>query len=167
MIGPIHSTYTHHVSFYCRDATWRHKYYRHRANIRNFHPEFLVTADSWPYFLYKKERYDSNKPTKGLFKNKLLVWVGFDILLMMVWLIVLQAFKYIFTSPGSANSGDTVEDSDTDTEPPPKRQRGTSEKRTRSHVATLIGMKSVSPRAIAYAAVQVSIVRSMWARLYW
>ena len=43
----------------------------------------------------------------------------------------------------------------TSTEPPLKRQKGLSEKCTQAHVAALLGMKSVEPRAIAYTAVQV------------
>ncbi|KIM50306.1 hypothetical protein SCLCIDRAFT_34424 [Scleroderma citrinum Foug A] len=45
-------------------------------------------------------------------------------------------------------------------EPPPKRQRGSSEKHSRAHVATLIRMKSVSPRAIAYTVVQLRFALS-------
>ena len=83
-----------------------------------------------------------------------------------MYLIVLQAFRHIFTSPSSADSedggiDDTDQEDPTPTEPPPKRQRGSNEKRSRAHVAALIGMKSVSPRAIAYTAVQVSIARKM------
>ncbi|KIM54426.1 hypothetical protein SCLCIDRAFT_31116 [Scleroderma citrinum Foug A] len=120
----------------------------HRANIRNFHPEYLVTADCWPRFLYKNEKYDPSNPTKGLFENKMLI----------------QAFRHIFTSPSSANSVDVVDDTDqedqTPMEPPPKCQRDSSEKRSRAHVAALIGMKSVSPRAIAYTAVQLHFALS-------
>ena len=36
-----------------------------------------------------------------------------------------------------------------------KKNRGPSDRRTRAHMAARIGMKSVSPRAIAYIAVQV------------
>ena len=42
-----------------------------------------------------------------------------------------------------------------DHKPPLKHQKGSNEKHNRSHVAALLGMKSVSPRAIAYIAVQV------------
>jgi len=70
--------------------------------------------------------------------------------------MALQAFKYIFTSPSSAeftaddlNSGFLLAQ-------PKKRRR--SERRTRSNVASLLGMKTVAPRAIAYIAVQVSIL---------
>ena len=48
---------------------------RHRAYIRNYHPDYLVTTDCWPYFLYEKEVYDPEDSTKGLFKNILLIRV--------------------------------------------------------------------------------------------
>lgn len=42
-----------------------------------------------------------------------------------------------------------------DEEPSYKRLRTQGERRTRSDVAALLGMRSVQPRAIAYSAVQV------------
>ncbi|KAI6164767.1 hypothetical protein EDD17DRAFT_1506196 [Pisolithus thermaeus] len=115
-----------------------------RAHICNFHPDYLVTANSWPHFLYKDEIYDPKDPVKGLFKNKLLV----------------QAFKHIFTSPSSADVDSVADDTDDEiqastSEPPLKRRKGPTDKRTRSNVVSLIGMKSITPRAIAYTAVQV------------
>ena len=47
----------------------------HRAAILDSHPDFLVTSDSWPAFLYEGERFDSKDPRKGLFKNLLLLKV--------------------------------------------------------------------------------------------
>lgn len=70
-IGPIPSKFTLvNVAL----AHWCHNC-RHRAYIRNQHPDYLVTTDCWPYFLYEDEHYDSDDPTKGLFKNILLVTV--------------------------------------------------------------------------------------------
>lgn len=75
-----------------------------------------------------------------------------------------QAFKQIFTSPSSVSpdefGSDDEDDSDIDeSESPCKRQRlmdaANGRGRTRSHVAALLGMKAVQPRAIAYIAVQV------------
>ncbi|KIJ15371.1 hypothetical protein PAXINDRAFT_77571, partial [Paxillus involutus ATCC 200175] len=63
-------------------------------NTRNFHPDHLVTADSWPTFLYKNEQYNPENPSKGIFKNTLLV----------------KTFWHIFTSPGSADSDHTIDD---------------------------------------------------------
>ncbi|KAF8445724.1 hypothetical protein L210DRAFT_3610352 [Boletus edulis BED1] len=67
------------VDYNWNDAT-------HRAAILDSHPDFLVTSDSWPAFLYEGETYDPKDPRKGLFKN----------------LLLLKAFKHIFTSPSSA-----------------------------------------------------------------
>lgn len=47
----------------------------HRAAICDYDPRFLVTAYSWPTFLYENGRYDLNCPTNGLFKSRLLVKV--------------------------------------------------------------------------------------------
>ncbi|KIM70500.1 hypothetical protein SCLCIDRAFT_101205, partial [Scleroderma citrinum Foug A] len=114
-----------------------------QANICDFHPDYLITADSWPHFVYKDKMYDPKDPVKGLFKNVMLV----------------KAFKHIFTSPSSADSENTFDNADhedlTSTEPSSKCRKGPSEKRSQAHVAALIGMKCVSPHAIAYTAVQL------------
>ena len=56
----------------------------------------------------------------------------------------IKAFKSIFTSPSSVSKKKVQSGR--------KKRQGTSDRRTRAHVAALIGMKSVSPRAIANAA---------------
>lgn len=61
---------------------------RHRANIRNFHPDYLVTADSWPHFVYKNDMYDPKDPVKGLFKNAMLMKVGYDCTLRAMFLTI-------------------------------------------------------------------------------
>lgn len=108
----------------------------HRAAIHDCHPEFLVTAYSWPTFLYQNGEFDPDNPTDGLFKGKLLV----------------KAFKQIFTSPTSALKMDD--------KPPSRKHQRRDERSTRTHVASLIGMKSVCPRAIAYVAVQLRFALS-------
>ena len=68
-----------------------------------------------------------------------------------------QAYMFLFTSPTSAAevsldaTGPLPEDL-----PPRKRSRRTGPA-TRSNVANIIGMQSVTPRSIAYTAVQVWI----------
>jgi hypothetical protein len=47
-----------------------------RASIQDYHPDFRITACSWPSFLYEDGDYDPQNPTKGLLKGKLLVKVG-------------------------------------------------------------------------------------------
>ncbi|KAG2105187.1 hypothetical protein BD769DRAFT_1676118 [Suillus cothurnatus] len=57
--------------------------------IQDYHPDYRVTAYSWPTFLYDGH-YDARNPRGGLFKGKLL----------------LKTFKAIFTSPTSAELDD-------------------------------------------------------------
>jgi hypothetical protein len=48
-----------------------------QQSIRDYHPDYRVTAHSWPSFLYKDETYDPLKPTDGLFKGQFLLKVRF------------------------------------------------------------------------------------------
>jgi len=48
-----------------------------RQGIRDYHPDYHVTAHSWPAFLYQDEKYDPLKPVDGLFKGTLLLKVCF------------------------------------------------------------------------------------------
>ncbi|EGO30761.1 hypothetical protein SERLADRAFT_404788 [Serpula lacrymans var. lacrymans S7.9] len=58
-----------------------------QKNVRECHRDFLVTADSWPTFLYESpSEYNQEDPDCGLFQSSLL----------------LKTFKLIFTSPSSA-----------------------------------------------------------------
>lgn len=45
------------------------------TSIQEYHPDFRVTAFSWPRFLYTGHVYDLNEPSKGLFQGDLLVKV--------------------------------------------------------------------------------------------
>jgi hypothetical protein len=68
-------------------------------------------------------------------------------------MLSLQAFKLIFTSPTSAqevSASDNAQCGGQGT-----NHQSPSDKATRSNVASLIGMRTVKPRAIAYVAVQV------------
>ncbi|KAG1854864.1 hypothetical protein F4604DRAFT_1685870 [Suillus subluteus] len=106
------------------------------ASIRDYHPDYRITACSWPSFLYEDGGYDPQNPTKGLLKGKLLV----------------KAFKRVFTSPSS-----------TDEQPIDSARsahnRNSGERRTRRDIATLLDMRSVQPRAIAYVSVQRAQLR--------
>jgi hypothetical protein len=70
----------------------------------------------------------------------------------------LQAFKFIFTSPSSVQDIECQEDVDEHTPSTRKRSRRNQKAPTRGHVANLLGLKSVTPRSLAYVAVQVSFV---------
>lgn len=71
-----------------------------------------------------------------------------------------QTFKFLFTSPTSAQSIDTDKDVDEPASRPSKKRRN-NRAPTRGHVANLIGMRSVTPRSIAYVAVQVRTLSSV------
>lgn len=61
----------------------------------------------------------------------------------------------MFTSPTSAQNIDSDKDITDHAPRPPKRLKQTTRAPTRGNVANLLGMKTVTPRAIAYVAVQV------------
>ncbi|KAL4073617.1 hypothetical protein J3A83DRAFT_4370904 [Scleroderma citrinum] len=124
------------------DYNWSNP--QHRASIHDYHPDYPVTTDCWPYFLYRNEHYNPKNPVKGFFKNTLLV----------------KAFKHIFTFPSSTNFDSVPDDTDnkaqaSTSEPPSKHQKGPGDKCSCTHVASLLGMKSVFPCVIAYTAVQL------------
>jgi len=111
-----------------------------RSNIRDGHIHYSVTAQSWPTFCYADLVCDTNDIEKGLWKSTLLI----------------KAFKSIFTSPSSA-----AEEIPEDAEGQPSAKRAKkSSTSTRSNVAVLIGLTSVTPRSIAYTAVQLRFALS-------
>lgn len=73
---------------------------------------------------------------------------------MVLYAYKFQTFKFLFTSPTSAQSIDTEKDLDEPAFRPSKKRRN-NRAPTRGHVANLIGMRSVTPRSLAYVAVQV------------
>ncbi|KAG1832488.1 hypothetical protein EV424DRAFT_1563873 [Suillus variegatus] len=110
-----------------------------RASIRDYHPDFRITACSWPSFLYKDGRYDPQNPTKDLFKGELLV----------------KAFKRVFTSLSSTDEEQAV-----DSMGRSALGRNSGERRTRRDISTLVNMRSIQPRAIAYISVQLRFALS-------
>jgi hypothetical protein len=65
-----------------------------------------------------------------------------------------QAYKHIFTSPTSAEDIDDQRDLEEHAPRPHKRSRR-QRAPTRGNIANIMGMGSVTPRSIAYVAVQV------------
>ena len=51
-------------------------FYSVRNRIREGHPDFIITADSWPAFLYPHGRANENQVEDGLFKSAILVKVS-------------------------------------------------------------------------------------------
>ena len=73
----------------------------------------------------------------------------------------MKTFKHIFTSPSSSHDISILDNDEDNAEniPPPKKTRRTETDKmkanTRKAVAANLHMTRVTPRAIAYAAVQV------------
>ncbi|KIM71549.1 hypothetical protein PILCRDRAFT_82683, partial [Piloderma croceum F 1598] len=94
-----------------------------RTLIRQGHADFLVTAQSWPIFLYAGHKCNEADMEEGLFKSALLLKASYFITLPYI-----SHFKNLAA--------------------------------TRSHVASLIGLRKVTPRLIAYVAVQLRFALS-------
>ncbi|KAG1728759.1 uncharacterized protein EDB91DRAFT_1023995, partial [Suillus paluster] len=109
-----------------------------RASIRDYHPDFCITTCSWPSFLYRNGHYDPQNPANGLFKGELLI----------------KAFKHIFTSPSSTDEEpvDSVTHS--------AQSKNSGEHCTQRDVSTLLNMRSIQPRAVAYVSIQLRFVLS-------
>ncbi|KII82685.1 hypothetical protein PLICRDRAFT_61796, partial [Plicaturopsis crispa FD-325 SS-3] len=145
------------------DFDWTHESVR--VKIRNAHPNFLVTADRWPAFLYEKiGDIDMENVEKGFLKGKLLLKARRRIAYPGIQLIIIQAAKSLLTSPSSAH--EIIADEDTgnadnnDSEEPPKKKRKREKTTTRSSIAQLMGLDAITSRIIAYLAVQVRFALS-------
>ncbi|KAG0694654.1 hypothetical protein DFH29DRAFT_1006133 [Suillus ampliporus] len=116
-----------------------------KEKIRDRDSDFLVTAYSWLAFLYKDYSFDSANIEKGLFRSTLL----------------LKAFKHVFTSPSSAKEIDgNGNGADVITAHQRHRRSSENDAANRSHVANIIGMKTVTLRTIAYTACQLRFALS-------
>jgi hypothetical protein len=131
-----------------------------RNNIREGHPDYTVTGDSWPSFLYPRAKGDVNDMERGLFRSAILlkVYINFYHETACLLTFPLQAYKFIFTSPSSAQDIECQEDVDEHAPSTRNCSRRHQKGPTRGHVANLLGLKSVTPRSLAYVAVQVSLV---------
>jgi hypothetical protein len=126
-----------------------------RQNIRDGHPDFIVTADSWPAFLYPHGKASQEDVEHGLFQSAILVKVCGSLSILSFIFQNPQAFKFIFTSPTSAMDINSENDIENQALRPLKRAKS-NKAPTRGNVASLLGMRSVTPRSIAYVAVQAS-----------
>ncbi|KAI9566154.1 hypothetical protein HD554DRAFT_2315774 [Boletus coccyginus] len=109
-----------------------------RKMIQQWDRDVPITAYSWPCFLFPTGGYDPADANKGLFRGELLV----------------KAYKLVFMGPSSVESTEDVPSEIAGN----KRQRVDAS--TRRHNAQLAGMKQVTPRSIAYIAVQLRFALS-------
>ncbi|KAG1847314.1 hypothetical protein DFJ58DRAFT_730196 [Suillus subalutaceus] len=110
-----------------------------RAGIRDCTTTFIVSENLWPSFLYETYKADTTNLECGLFKSKLLV----------------MGFKAIFTSPSSANEVDVDGDGADVIENNRRAQRCSDQAKVKTCIASIIGMRKVTPCTIVYAACQV------------
>ncbi|KAG1788883.1 uncharacterized protein HD556DRAFT_1447545 [Suillus plorans] len=115
-----------------------------KAGIRDRTVDYIVSENFWPLFLYEKYMVNYGNLEQGLFKSKILV----------------QAFKAIFTSPSSAREADGDGDRADILENNRRAQRQLNQAKVKTCVASIINMRKVTPRSIAYVVCQVRFALS-------
>ncbi|KAG2743856.1 hypothetical protein P692DRAFT_20744999 [Suillus brevipes Sb2] len=115
-----------------------------KAGIRDRMSEYIVSENSWPLFVYENYQVDHSKLEEGFLKSKLLV----------------LAFKAIFTSPSSAREAEGDGDGADIIENNRRARRKSDHTKVKTCVASIINMKKVTPRAIAYIVCQVRFALS-------
>ncbi|KAG0696529.1 hypothetical protein DFH29DRAFT_774569, partial [Suillus ampliporus] len=125
-------------------AEWRWDNPVVRAGIRDCTVAFIVSENLWLLFMYQNYEADVKNLEHGLMKLKLLV----------------MAFKAIFTSPSSANEGDGEGDAINVIENNQRAQKQSDQTKVKTCVASIIGMRKVTPCAITYTACQIRFALS-------
>ncbi|KAG2105141.1 hypothetical protein BD769DRAFT_1676071 [Suillus cothurnatus] len=115
-----------------------------KAGIRDRTLDYIVSENSWPLFLYQDYSVNPDDLEQGLFKSKILV----------------QAFKATFTSPSSAREADGDGDGADILENNRRARRQLNQAKVKTCVASIINMRKVTPRAIAYVVCQVRFALS-------
>ncbi|KAG2113245.1 hypothetical protein BD769DRAFT_1673775 [Suillus cothurnatus] len=115
-----------------------------RAGIHDHTAAFIVSENLWLSFMYENYTADTKNLERGLMKSKLLV----------------MGFKAIFTSPSSANEVDREGDGTDILENNQHTQRRSDQAKVKTCVASIIGMRKVTPHSIAYTACQVRFALS-------
>ncbi|KAG2748517.1 hypothetical protein P692DRAFT_20874833 [Suillus brevipes Sb2] len=105
----------------------------------------IVSENSWPLFLYENYAVNLDNLEQGLFKSKILVQV---------------AFKAVFTSPSSAREADGDGDGADILENNRRARRQLNQVKVKTCVASIINMRKVTPRSIAYVTCQVRFALS-------
>ncbi|KAG1779364.1 hypothetical protein EV702DRAFT_1195327 [Suillus placidus] len=115
-----------------------------KAGIRDRTTTYIVSKNSWPSFMYENYEADIKNLEHGLFKSRLLV----------------MGLKAIFTSPSSANEVDGEGEGADIIENNQRAQRRSDQAKVKTCIASIIGMRKVTPRAIAYATCQIHFALS-------
>ncbi|KAG2739853.1 hypothetical protein P692DRAFT_20881566 [Suillus brevipes Sb2] len=115
-----------------------------KAGIRDRTTEYIISENSWPLFVYENYQVNSDDLEEGFLKSRLLV----------------LAFKAVFTSPSSARETDGDGDGADIIENNRHARQRSDQTKVKMCVASIINMRKVTPRAIAYIACQVRFALS-------
>ncbi|KAG2152590.1 uncharacterized protein EDB93DRAFT_1249104 [Suillus bovinus] len=115
-----------------------------RAGIRDRTSEYIVSENSWPLLVYENYWVNKDDLEEGFLKLKLLI----------------LAFKAIFTSPSSAREADGDGDGADILENDRRAHQRSEQAKVKTCVASIINMKKVTPRAIAYVVCHVHFALS-------
>jgi len=138
--------------------------YSIRAKLRAFDEDFDWLSSYHSRCFYAKHKLNATQLESGYLKSTLLIKVCSRILLACIsCLVFLQVYKSIFTSPSSAKDNLDEEDSAEDTPPTKSQKTSSSNNSVCRNVASKLHLNNkVTPRSIAYAAVQVCIYLSYY-----
>jgi hypothetical protein len=129
-----------------------------RAKLRAFDEEFDWLSSYHSRCFYAKYKPNMTQLESGYLKSALLIKVCRSCLAFQLsYLVFSQVYKSIFTSPSSAKN---VLDDENDAEnmPPTKSQKTSSNNSVRRNVASKLHLNDkVTPRSVAYAAIQVCV----------
>jgi hypothetical protein len=114
--------------------------------------------------MYENYKVNRDNLEEGFLKSKLLVLVSHDGFSRdIISLIgVIQAFKAIFTSPSSAKEVEGDGDGADILENNRRARRKSDQAKVKTCVASIINMRKVTPRSIAYIVCQVSSKRLLF-----
>ncbi|KAG1770762.1 hypothetical protein EDD22DRAFT_948365 [Suillus occidentalis] len=123
-----------------------------QTGIHDRTSEYIVSENSWPLFVYENYQINSNDLEAGFLKSRLLVMVSasINVVLIPFLLIALRAFKAIFTSPSSASQAEGDGDGADILENNRHARCRLNQMKVKTCVASIINMRKVTPRAIAY-----------------
>ncbi|KAG2136846.1 hypothetical protein BD769DRAFT_1385206 [Suillus cothurnatus] len=112
-----------------------------KAGIRDRTVDYIVSENSWPLFVYEDYSINPDNLEQGLFRSKVLI----------------QAFKATFTSPSSAREADGDGDRADILENNRRTRRQLNQAKVKMCIASIINMRRVTSRAIAYVVFYGSI----------
>ncbi|KAG1731244.1 hypothetical protein EDD22DRAFT_788505 [Suillus occidentalis] len=115
-----------------------------KAGICNRILEYIVSENSWPWFVYEGYSVNNNNLKQGLFKSRILV----------------QAFKAIFTLPSSAKEADGDGNGADILENNRHTQQALNQAKVKTCVASIINMRKVTPHTITYVCFALSSISS-------